>query len=298
MTRPLRVAIGIATAGRRDQLPLTLAQIARQRALPQRIVVCPASPDDWDAAAVPPLGCPLEVLHGPRGLTAQRNRILESCPDVDVLVFLDDDYYPAPDYLEQVNALFCAYPDIVVATNHPVRDGATGPGIPHDEALGILAAQGPLERGAPHIKTTYGGYGCNMAVRVAPALEHGVRFDLNLPLYGWLEDIDFSRRMAAHGRIANCSALVGVHLAVKRGRSSGLRIGYSQVANPLYLLRKGSMSARYSLRHIARNVAKNLLRFVRPEPWVDRRGRLKGNLLALGHLLTGRLDPRRIQHMR
>ena len=208
MTRPLKVAIGIATAGRREQMPLTLAQIARQQTLPQRIVVCPAGLSDYDAAATAPVGCPIEVLFGPRGLTAQRNRILEACPDIDVLIFLDDDYYPADDYIEQVTALFSAYPDIVVATNHPVRDGASGPGIGHDEALAILAAQGPLERAAPHIKTTYGGYGCNMAVRVAPALEHGVRFDVNLPLYGWLEDIDFSRRMAAHGRIANCSTLV------------------------------------------------------------------------------------------
>jgi glycosyltransferase involved in cell wall biosynthesis len=297
MTRPLNVAIGIATAGRREQMPLTLAQIARQRTLPQRIVVCPASLDDYDTAATPAVGCPIELLYGPRGLTAQRNRILEACPDIDVLVFLDDDFYPAPDYVEQVAALFCAYPDIVVATNHPLRDGATGPGIPHAEAVGILAAHPMLERPAPHIKTTYGGYGCNMAVRLAPAHEHGVRFDVNLPLYGWLEDIDFSRRMAVHGRIANCSSLVGVHLAVKRGRTSGLRFGYSQVANPLYLLRKGSMSARYSLRHVGRNVAKNLVNVFRPEPWVDRRGRLKGNLLAFADLVLGRLDPRRIQKL-
>jgi glycosyltransferase involved in cell wall biosynthesis len=277
-------------------MPLTLTQIARQHTLPQRIVVCPAGLGDYDpaATATAPVGCPIEVLYGPRGLTAQRNRILEACQDIDVLVFLDDDFYPAPDYVQQVIALFVAHPDIVVATNHPVRDGATGPGITHDEAVAILAAQTGQARRSPRIKTTYGGYGCNMSVRVAPALEHGVRFDVNLPLYGWLEDIDFSRRMAAHGRIANCSALVGVHLAIKRGRTSGLRFGYSQVANPLYLLRKGSMSARYSLRHIARNVAKNMLHFFRPEPWVDRRGRLKGNLIALGDLIRGRLDPRHI----
>jgi hypothetical protein len=298
MTRPLKVAIGIATAGRREQMPLTLAQLARQRTLPQRIVVCPAGPDDYDAADVPAIDCPLQVVSGPRGSTSQRNAIIEACADIDVLVFLDDDFYPAPDYIEQVTALFCAYPDIVVATNHPVRDGATGPGIGHGEALDILAAHSALDRTPPHIKTTYGGYGCNMAVRLAPALEHGVRFDVNLPLYGWLEDIDFSRRMAAHGRIANCSALVGVHLAIKRGRTSGVRFGYSQVANPLYLLNKGSMSARYSLRHVGRNVAKNLFTAFRPEPWVDRRGRLRGNLLALADLLLGRLDPRRILQLR
>jgi GT2 family glycosyltransferase len=137
-----------------------------------------------------------------------------------------------------------------------------------------------------------------MAIRVAPALAHGVQFDVNLPLYGWLEDIDFSRRMACHGRIVNCSSLLGVHLAIKRGRNSGVQFGYSQVANPLYLLRKGSMSAAYSLRHIAGNLSKNMLHSFKPEPWVDRRGRLKGNLMAMGDLFVGRLDPRRISMLR
>jgi succinoglycan biosynthesis transport protein ExoP len=295
--QPLRVAIGIATSGRRVQMPLTLAQLARQGTKPQRLIVCPADADDYDPATAPPIGCPIDVLPGPRGLTLQRNRILESCADIDVLVFLDDDFYPAPDYVRQVVALFSAQPDIVIATNHPVCDGATGPGISHELAIEILAQSQRTQRPLS-IKSTYGGYGCNMALRVAPALAHGVRFDVNLPLYGWLEDIDFSRRMADHGRIVNCSSLLGVHMGVKHGRTSGLRVGYSQVANPLYLLRKGSLSATYSLRHLSRNVAKNLLRVAHPEPWVDRRGRLRGNLIAFGDLLLGRLDPRRIQHLR
>lgn len=294
----LRIAIGIATAGRREQMPLTLAQIARQTVPPARVVVCPAGPDDYDAAGAPPLPCPVVVVHGPRGLTAQRNRILEACADLDVLVFIDDDYYPAPDYLQQLGPLFAAYPDIVVATNHPVSDGATGPGIAHEEALAILAGASNPPGVTPSLKTTYGGYGCNMALRVATAVRHGVQFDVNLPLYGWLEDIDFSRRMARHGRIVACSTLLGVHLGVKRGRNSGLQFGYSQVANPLYLLRKGSMSPGYSLRHIARNLGKNMLHSLHPEPWVDRRGRLKGNLMAVGDLVTGRLDPRRIQGLK
>ncbi|MFI4928836.1 MAG: glycosyltransferase family 2 protein [Burkholderiales bacterium] len=295
--QPLRVAIGIATSGRRAQMPLTLAQLARQDTQPQRIIVCPAGAEDYDPATAPPVACPIDVLPGPRGLTLQRNRILESCADIDVLVFLDDDFYPAPDYVRQVDALFTTQPDIVIATNHPLCDGATGPGISHQLAIQILAQSQRSQRPLA-IKPTYGGYGCNMALRIAPALAHGVRFDANLPLYGWLEDIDFSRRMAGHGRIVNCSSLLGVHLAIKHGRTSGLRVGYSQVANPLYLLRKGSLSATYSLRHVSRNVAKNLLRVAHPEPWVDRRGRLRGNLIAFGDLLLGRLDPRRIQHLR
>jgi GT2 family glycosyltransferase len=288
------VVIGIATAGRREQVRLTLAQLAGQWLLPQRVVVCPAGADDFDETNVPDMGCPVEVVHGPRGLTAQRNTIIKACADVDLVIFLDDDFYPAPDYVQQVAALFAAHPEIVVATNHPVRDGATGPGIAHADAVALINALRP-EPGAAQVRDTYGGYGCNMTVRLQPVREHGVWFDVNLPLYGWLEDIDFSRRMAAHGRVARCSALRGVHLATKRGRSSGLRLGYSQIANPLYLIGKGSMSRRYGWRHMAKNFAKNLLRWVWPEPWVDRRGRLRGNLIALGDWLHRRLDPRRVE---
>lgn len=290
------VVVGIATAGRREQIKLTLAQLAGQLQPPQRIVICPAGADDLDETQLPAVGCPLEVVRGPRGLTAQRNTILAACADADVVVFFDDDFYPAPDYIQQVSALFAAHPDLVVATNHPVRDGATGPGIPHAEAVGLIESLEDLHEGA-RIRDTYGAYGCNMSVRMAAVREHGVLFDANLPLYGWLEDIDFSRRMAAHGRVARCSGLRGVHLATKRGRASGLRFGYSQIANPLYLSSKGSMSHSYAWRHMLRNVAKNVARFAWPEPWVDRRGRLRGNLIALADWLRSRLDPRRVEQL-
>jgi len=234
-------------------------------------------------------------VHGPRGLTAQRNLILAASSDADVLVFFDDDYYPEPDYIEEVMRLFVARPEVVVATNRPLLDGAVGPGVTHDEALHVLAQATPA---ASAVVPTYGGYGCNMALRMAPVLRHDVRFDERLPLYGWLEDIDFSRRLSAHGRIVKCAALRGVHLGHKHGRTSGLRLGYSQIANPVYMLRKGSLSFDYALKHLAKNVLKNLARAAWPEPWVDRRGRLKGNCLGLLDLARGRISPERIQHLR
>ncbi|AZO77314.1 hypothetical protein B5U98_17255 [Bosea sp. Tri-39] len=44
------------------------------------------------------------------------------------------------------------------------------------------------------------------------------------------------------------TALRGVHRAVKRGRTSGLRVGYSQIANTVYLARKGTMRRLRALR--------------------------------------------------
>ena len=69
----------------------------------------------------------------------------------------------------------------------------------------------------------------------------GVRFDENLPLYGWAEDVDFCRQLATYGRIVENARTTGVHLGSNSGRTSGVCFGYSQIANPLYLWRKGTL---------------------------------------------------------
>lgn len=137
-------------------------------------------------------------------------------------------------------------------------------------------------------------YGCNMAVRMDAVSRGGIRFDEKLPLYGWQEDVDFCRRLAPQGRIVWSPALRGVHLGSKRGRSPGLRLGYSQVANPPYLIGKGTVSRSWALRLIGRNIAANLLGSLRTQGLVDRRGRLRGNLVALRDMVLGRMSPDRI----
>ena len=111
---------------------------------------------------------------------------------------------------------------------------------------------------------------------------------------GWLEDVDFSRQLARHGRIVSSERLHGVHLGTKSGRTSGLRLGYSQIANPVYLMSKKTMSPRHAAPQIMRNLVANAVKFIRPEPWVDRRGRLLGNMRAVGDLVRGRLSPRNV----
>ncbi|MDQ2643388.1 MAG: glycosyltransferase family 2 protein [Myxococcota bacterium] len=295
-TQSPSVYVGIATAGRREQLGRTLEQLARQSRLPDKTIVCPASAEDFDGARAASTNISLEVVRAPRGLCAQRNAILDVSGDADILVFFDDDYYPARDYIENTLALFERYPDVTVATSWPKHDGATGPGIAHDEAIRVIETYPSIEGELP-LRRAYGGYGCNMAIRLAPVREHRLRFDERLPLYGWLEDVDFTRRLAPFGRIVACDALRGVHLGTKAGRGPGLRFGYSQIANPLYIFRKGSVSPRFVARQILRNVARNVTRSVRPEPWVDRRGRLLGNVLALKDLLRGTLAPENILNL-
>lgn len=283
--------VGIASAGRREQLALTLKMLARQTRLPDRVIVCPAADEDFDSARARGLPFRLELVRAARGLCAQRNALLRACHQADLLFLFDDDFYPAADYLLRAVELFAAHPDVVVATHHPEVDGASGRGISHGEAVAALERLQSRER-AHVLRDTYGGYGCNMVLRLAQVRAHGLWFDENLPLYAWLEDIDFTRRLAAHGRIVVDEALAGVHLGVKRGRTSGLRLGYSQIANPLYMLKKGSLTLPYAVRQMGRNIAKNALRALWPEPWVDRVGRVRGNALAFTDLLSGRLHPR------
>jgi GT2 family glycosyltransferase len=287
----LTLALGIATAGRKEVLGETLRELGHQTRMPDRLIVCPADERDLDPAAWAGLAVAPDIVLGPRGSCAQRNAILAACDAVDLLVFLDDDFFPAPDFLAATEALFRDHPDVALATGVVLADGTKGPGLGFDEARAHLA--GTSAR-ADAIEPIDHAWGCNMAIRMAPVRRHGIRFDEDLPLYGWCEDYDFSRRVAPHGRIVLCHGLQGVHLGTKSGRTSGVRLGYSQVANPLHLMRKGTMSARFALRLIVKPFLANIVRSWRPEPETDRAGRLRGNLMAMGDLLRGTLTPRRI----
>jgi len=286
------IAVGIATAGRKHILGYTLDLIARQTRQPDIVVISPASPDDIDTKLLEHLPFKTTVQGGKRGSSVQRNQILATAYSADLIVFFDDDFFPGLNYLEELEQIFRDNPDIVAVTGRPLCDGASGPGLDAEEALRLIADDlSPADRA---LAPTYGTYGCNMAFRMNPIRQRGLLFDESLPLYGWQEDIDFSRQLADFGRIVDANTLRGVHLGAKSGRTSGVRFGYSQIANPIYLIRKGTISLRFAAPLILRNLLANVSRSFRPEPWIDRRGRLKGNWLALRDLATGRISPQRI----
>jgi GT2 family glycosyltransferase len=268
----------------------TLREITRQTRPADSVIVCATKPADVEGAEETSPGA-LLLLAEP-GLPRQRNAVIEAAADADILVFFDDDFLPDPAYLAAIEQHMVADPRIVVATGVVLADGIAGPGLAHDVGRAILARHIPSTNG---VSPTFSGYGCNMAVRLAPMRKHGLRFDERLPLYGWQEDVDLSRRLAAFGSVMQIKAACGVHLGVKLGRDSGVRLGYSQVANPLYLsAKRRGYPLRRAVSHVARNLAMNAARYTWPEPYVDRRGRLLGNILALRDLVTGRMVPERI----
>ena len=283
----LRIAVGIITMGRAPVLAETLRDLARQTRLADRILVCGTS-----AADVPAVAEGVEVSFAPPGTSLQRNRLIEAVPDCDLLVFFDDDFIAEPAYLAATEAAFIADPGLVVSTGTVLADGIKGPGITAEAARGIIARAPAAARSAP--TPAYNGYGCNMAVRLDPVRCHGARFDEAMRYYGWYEDIDFTRQVGRHGRIMTLPDARGVHLGTKAGRGSGVRLGYAQVINPIHLARKGTFHWRLALRSLSRHIAINLVRSAWPEPWIDRKGRFRGNMIALGDVVRGRIDPARV----
>jgi GT2 family glycosyltransferase len=292
----LNLVVGIATAGRREILSKAVDLLASQSRPPDRLLISRMASSDVDDAALERFPTSTLVLDGATGLTAQRNKILSAANNADIVVFFDDDFFACDTYLSNLERLFLTHPEIVAATGRVLADGISGPGLSAEEGLRILGSRstGESDSDNDRFSECYGTYGCNMAFRAEAIRLNKVLFDENLPFYGWQEDIDFSRQLGRHGLIVKASSLQGVHLGTKLGRTSGVRFGYSQIANPVYLIRKGTMSWKHGANQMWRNVAANLARSLSPEPWVDRRGRLRGNMLAAIDLVRGRSSPRRI----
>jgi GT2 family glycosyltransferase len=290
----MTVAVVVATTGRPNTCRRAVDRLARQTRPADRIVIVAVSPADVagvDGAATKP-----EVHFAPRGLPSQRNhgvRVVSG--KADLLMFFDDDFLPADDYIAQAERLFRDHPDVVGANGRMIADGATGPGLTFERAEAALATDRFDVGGQAPITPLRGLYGCNMVIRAAAIAD--MVFDEALPLYGWLEDVDFTLRLSARGKLVRYAAMAGVHMGEKVGRTSGRRLGYSQIANPLYLLGKGSIPRDLAFKLMCNNLAANAARSLAPEPYVDRRGRLAGNLTAIGDFLVGRLHPGRILDM-
>lgn len=284
-----RLAIIYATLGRAEILSQVVARLAVQSRQPDIVVISAVSPADTAGIDASPIRS--EILYGPPGSCTQRNRAIAHVIDrADIAVFFDDDFVPDDAYLQEVVDLFEARPELAGATGRMIADGILTAGYSFKDAIAFIAAD--VRPRDPAVTPRTSLYGCNMAIRLATLDD--LRFDEHLPLYGWLEDIELTYRLSWRGPLVTSERLAGVHMGVKRGRTSGIRFGYSQIANPIYMLRRGTIPRRLAFQRMARNLVSNIVRSARPEPYIDRLGRLRGNLLALRDFTSGQLDPVRI----
>ncbi|WP_341713971.1 glycosyltransferase family 2 protein [Erythrobacter sp.] len=286
----MRIHVAIATTGRPKIMSQVVERFDRQTRKPDGIIVVGAAPEDivgLDRLPNPPVA----VISPKKGLCCQRNVALSHLrEEADVVVFFDDDFVVSDDIIEQMEKMFAADPKLVGLTGWLVADGAQTGGLTFEESAAML--EKPDFRPDKADEPTSWLYGCNMAFRMSAC--EGLSFDENLPLYGWQEDVDFSEQLARRGAMLRTAKMTGVHMGTRGGRTSGFRLGYSQVANIVYLRKKGTIGSYHGWELMARNVAANLAHSFRPEPTIDRRGRLRGNLLGFADLIRGKADPRKI----
>lgn len=292
------IVVIIASVRRPEELGRWTDHVARQTLKPLEMIWAITGDEDitpaFRSGDLPPN---LKIVRCPMGLTKQRNGALAAIQtDPEFIAFFDDDYVPTTTCLADIVRTFDLMPNVVGLTGTMLADGINSSGISYEDAVAIVAKHeqecGSRPPAQPSLELWDGLYGCNMAVRADAIGEE--RFDENLPLYAWQEDVDFAARIARGRKMGRTDGFAGVHQGVKNGRGSGKRLGYSQIVNPIYLTRKGSMNRRKALVMSSKNMLKNHLRMINPEPWVDRRGRALGNWLGIWDVLKGRVDPNRV----
>ncbi|HZC35023.1 MAG TPA: glycosyltransferase [Chthoniobacterales bacterium] len=293
------ISVVIASKGRPDVLSETIDSLHRQTLKPAKIVVVvPTSQDlpknQW--------GDDVQFVVGPNGLTSQRNKGIETIPDrIKYVGYFDDDFELKADYLEQAVAFMNANVSIMGISGYVLADG----GISRQEAKNLIANYRPgtnpkgrfFSQGKHHIL-----YGCNMVIR--RAVLNYETFDENLPFYSYGEDYDLSMRLEHYGLVGKFDGCIGVHLATPAGRVREVLRGYSFVANNWYFLRKGVTHLpllmawiRFVLICVGKSVLVSLWNLLRGDRSLDWSGRLKGHLLAVKDIVTGRCRPERIKEL-
>jgi GT2 family glycosyltransferase len=230
-----------------------------------------------------------QVVTGTRGLAAQRNAGMDRLGDLDLVAFFDDDSVLREDYLATAVTFLDRYPAVRGITGRVLLDGATSGEISRAEAAEALGASAAAPvRGS--WRRTRELYGCNFIARLPSARR--LRFDERLPLYSWLEDHDFARRLMRLGPLAEVDDCVLVHrAAASGGRQAHRRLGYSQVINPIYLVGKRSFPLWLAAQQIGRPMAKNVVLSAAGPSRHWRRERLAGNVRAVGDAVRGRIAP-------
>lgn len=293
------VGVVIATTGRRSVVAITIESILSRESLPESIVIVGAQQCD-----LPILDSSksevhiISILSPKKGLTTQRNYGVAQLPEnVDYASFLDDDVELHDSYFSEVKNVFEHSPNLVAFSGMVVANG----NIEFEQARKLLDEH-IIPEGMPsfgYFRNKWPGlYGCSMNIRKEVIEKE--KFDDNLPLYSLGEDIEVGFRLRNYGDIGGSARCPLVHLATKTGRITEIGVGYAQIINYLYFANKGIGYPRLScyFERMIKTPFVNLFFSFFPQldtySSVDRKGRVRGNLLAFKDLLNGNAHPSRL----
>lgn len=293
----------IATKGRPHETKVILEMLDRQSLNPTQVIVVGTTEADISEARLANCGFEVRFFINEPGASKQRNRGIneltfdnaEERTSGSFVAFFDDDFRLADDWLERAAETFSTDSEIVGLTGKILADGIKGPGLSETTAVDYLVGNRKPEKHwatGPVVCDIGSVYGCNMAFRTS--LLDECRFDENLPLYSWQEDRDLTGQARKFGRVVYQPECRGVHMGVKGGRQSGVKVGYSQIANPIYIAKKGTASDAWKRKFLLKALAGNAIYSIFPPPHTDYRGRLFGNFLALRDLVAGTCRPDKI----
>jgi len=295
-TSSAALRVVIATRGRPAEAKALFDSLAAQTRPPDVVVVVGTHDDDLFQPD-PDTSVPYVGLVSPRpGLTIQRNFALEhlreQLPVADgIVVFFDDDFRPHREWLERCERVFAADDRIVGLTGWVIADGIGTSEISEGTAAELLVSAEPMPLGL-RWKRASSLYGCNMAFRERTLVHH--RFCEELPLYGWLEDVDYSGQVRTSGDLVNEWTCVGVHRGVDTARIDLRQLGYSEIVNPLWLRRRRTISVLRCARIVARRTIAAAVHSVMSPRSENYRERFRGVTMAFTDLARGRLHPMRI----
>ena len=290
----LEYSVVITSKDRPVILGDTVRSVLRQVHPPQRIILVL---DDPSNAAALPEDERIQTIFCASSNSAKRNLGMDFAPATSLLIlFLDDDVELHREYALMACRLFATHGEILAASGEVLLDAW----IPRKNAEALLGRQK-----IPELSLTCNGphwvlYGCNMVIRREVAREE--RFDEALPLYSFGEDYELSIRVRRRGVVCRFSTGLLVHLKTPSSRLNRKCLAWSIIANNWYFIRKGST-------HLPRHLA--YLRFAwtffhigHKQICLDLRERnpqfpgTRGVLLAIKHLLTGKLHPERLLELR
>jgi GT2 family glycosyltransferase len=235
-------AVVIATYNRPEHVAECLTRVAAQTVAPRTVIVVDSSDDDRTRAVVDGFPGVRYVTNAlGRGHTATSRRIgVELCVGVEVVAFLDDDAYAAPDWLEQLLGRYDE-PDVGAvggraANGQPGETeeglGAIGRLLPNGTLTGHFAADPGRDVEVDHL------LGANMSLRLS-AVEAVGGIEDHYPGTCLREETEIVLRMRAAGyRVLYTPAAFVEHVAgpYAKGRRFDLRYTYYAERNHLVLL--------------------------------------------------------------